>query len=139
MRVPGSPGSASIVGVALMRSLARVVAPMPFFDDIYAAKLRGNLGLADAESVIDLRGVSRQRALTSIKEMLERSRFAEGKSVAVLIDPASPTSGETLFQPVGRLLLEARRKGWVERLTPLPARDGAGFYVALAGRPDNGD
>lgn len=112
---------------------------MPFFDDIYAAKLRGNLGLADAESVIDLRGVSRQRALASVKEMLERSRFAAGKSVAVLIDPASPTSGETLFQPIGRLLLEARRKGWVERLTPLPARDGAGFYVALSGRPDNGD
>lgn len=110
---------------------------MPFFDDFYADKLRGSLGRADADAVLDLRGVSREKAEASLTDMLQRSRFAARKSVAVLIDPATPTSGETLFQPVGRLLLDARKRGWIERLHPLPMRDGAGFYVALAGKPEN--
>ncbi|MDJ1158356.1 hypothetical protein QNA08_08935 [Chelatococcus sp. SYSU_G07232] len=108
---------------------------MPYFDDYYAAKLRGSLGRADAEAILDLRAVSREKAEASIADMLQRSRFAARKSVAVLIDPATPTSGETLFQPVGRLLLDAKKRGWIERLHPLPARDGAGFYVVLAGKP----
>jgi len=43
--------------------------------------------------------------------------------------------GETLFQPVGKALLEAKKRGWIERLQTLPAHDGIGFYVALSGNP----
>ncbi|WP_407526786.1 hypothetical protein [Methylobacterium oryzisoli] len=108
---------------------------MPHFDEFYANKLRGTLGVTDAESVLDLRGTARPKAEASLTDMLERSRFAKGKTVAVRLDGPAPGGGETLFQPVGRLLLEAKRRGWVDRLQTLPAQDGLGFYVALAGKP----
>ncbi|MDF2601769.1 MAG: hypothetical protein K0Q54_4592, partial [Methylobacterium brachiatum] len=56
---------------------------MPHFEDFYAAKLRGALGVTDAESVLDLRGANRATAEASLKDMLERSRFAKGKTVAI--------------------------------------------------------
>ncbi|MFE1599088.1 hypothetical protein [Methylobacterium sp. ID0610] len=109
---------------------------MPHFDEFYANKLRGTLGVTDAESVLDLRGTPRPKAEASLTDMLERSRFAKGKTVAVRFDAPVPGGGETLFQPIGRLLLEAKRRGWVDRLQTLPAQDGLGFYVALAGKPE---
>jgi len=108
---------------------------MRFFDDFYANKLRGSLGVTDAEAVLDLRGAGRAKAEASVKDMLERSRFAQSKTVAIRLDPPPEGGGETLFQPVGRLLLEAKKHGWIERLQTLPAHDGLGFYVALAGKP----
>ncbi|TXN65523.1 hypothetical protein [Methylobacterium sp. WL6] len=108
---------------------------MPHFEDFYADKLRGGLGVTDAESVMDLRGANRATAEASLNEMLERSRFAKGKTVAIRLDPPPEGGGETLFQPVGRLLLDAKRRGLVDRLQTLPAGDGLGFYVALAGKP----
>jgi hypothetical protein len=95
--------------------------------------LRGSLGVTDADAVLDLRGAPRARAEASIKDMLERSRFGAAKTVAVQLDPPPEGGGETLFQPVGRLLLDAKRRGWIDRLQTLPAPDGLGFYVALAG------
>lgn len=109
---------------------------MPHFEDFYAAKLRGSLGVTDAESVLDLRGANRATAEASLKDMLERSRFAKGKTVAIRLDPPPAGGGETLFQPAGRLLLDAKRRGLIERLQTLPAQDGLGFYVSLAGRAD---
>ncbi|CAA2103843.1 MULTISPECIES: hypothetical protein [Methylobacterium] len=107
---------------------------MPHFEDFYADKLRGSLGVTDAESVLDLRGTNRPTAEASLNDMLERSRFGKGKTVAIRFDPPPEGGGETLFQPVGRLLLDAKRKGIVDRLQTLPAGDGLGFYVALAGK-----
>ena len=106
---------------------------MPFFESYYEGKLRGSLGVTDAEAVLDLRGASPAQAEASVKDMLERSRFEAGKTVAVRLDPPPEGGGETLFQPVGRLLLDAKRRGWIERLRTLPAADGLGFYLALAG------
>jgi hypothetical protein len=106
---------------------------LPFFESYYEGKLRGSLGVTDAEAVLDLRGASPAQAEASIKDMLERSRFGAGKTVAVRLDPPPEGGGETLFQPIGRLLLDAKRRGWIERLQTLPAADGLGFYLALAG------
>ena len=108
---------------------------MPHFEEFYANKLRGSLGVADAEAVLDLRGASRERAAASLQDMLERSRFAQAKTVAVRLDPPREGGGETLFQPIGKALLEAKKRGWIDRLNTLPARDGLGFYVALSGKP----
>jgi hypothetical protein len=107
---------------------------LPFFESYYEGKLRGSLGVTDAETILDLRGAPRAQAEASIKDMLERSRFASGKTVAVRLDPPPEGGGETLFQPVGRLLLDAKRRGWIERLQTLPAQDGLGFYILLAGK-----
>ncbi len=108
---------------------------MPHLEDFYANKLRGGLGVTDAESVLDLRGAPWVQAEASLNDMLQRSRFTKNKTVAIRLDAPPEGGGETLFQPVGRLLLDAKRRGWIERLQTLPAEDGLGFYVALAGKP----
>ncbi len=112
---------------------------MPHFEEFYADKLRGALGVTDAESVLDLRSASREQAAASIQDMLERSRFAQTKSVAIRLAAPPEGGGETLFQPVGKALLEAKKRGWIERLQTLRAEDGLGFYVGLAGRPDRAE
>ncbi len=112
---------------------------MPHFEEFYANKLRGSLGVADAEAVLDLRGASRERAAASLQDMLERSRFAQSKTVAIRLAPPPEGGGETLFQPVGKALLEAKKRGWIDRLQTLPAHDGLGFYVELAGKPTSRD
>ena len=109
---------------------------MPHFEEFYANKLRGSLGVADAESVLDLRGASREQAAASLQDMLERSRFAASKSVAILLEGPPEGGGETLFQPIGKALLEARKRGWIDRLQTLPAHDGIGFFTVLAGKPE---
>lgn len=112
---------------------------MPHFEAFYADKLRGSLGVVDAEAVLDLRGATREQAANSIQDMLERSRFAQGKAVAIRLSPPPEGGGETLFQPIGKALLEAKKRGWVERLQTLPSQDGLGFYIVLAGKPENND
>ena len=109
---------------------------MPHFEEFYANKLRGGLGVVDADSVLDLRSASREQAAASIQDMLERSRFAAAKSVAIRLAPLAEGGGETLFQPIGKALLEAKKRGWIARLQTLPAQDGLGFYVVLAGKPE---
>lgn len=107
---------------------------MPHFESRYADKLLGSLGIADAEAVLDLREANAAQAEASLRDLFERSRFGPRRTVAVRLAPPPEGGGETLFQPVGRQLLEARKRGLVERLQPLPAHDGLGYFVALAGR-----
>ncbi len=107
---------------------------MPHFDPFYADKLRGAHGAADADTILDLRGHTSPQADAAIREMLERSRFAQGGTVAIRLSPPPEGGGETLFQPVGRQLLEARRAGAIDQLQTLPSSDGLGFFVVLTGR-----
>jgi hypothetical protein len=115
------------------------VSTMPHFDEFYANKLRGSLGVAEAETVLDLRGATREQASASLQDMLERSRFGAAGSVAIRLAPPPEGGGETLFQPIGKALLEAKKRGWVTRLQTLPAHDGLGFYLVLAGKPEKVD
>jgi hypothetical protein len=111
---------------------------VPHFDPFYADKLRGPLGAAEADAVLDLSGRSAAEAEAAIRDMLERSRFAQRSTLAVKLSPPPEGGGETLFQPVGRQLLDARKRDWIEHLHTLPGRDGLGFFVVLAGRPSEG-
>ena len=74
------------------------------------------------------------KARSAISQMLERVRPDALTSMVVRIDPATATSGETLFLPVGRQLLEARKRGLITGFQPLPEADGGGFYVELPRR-----
>ncbi|MEO1249782.1 MAG: hypothetical protein AAFW76_08075 [Pseudomonadota bacterium] len=100
---------------------------MPLFDQEQMRELVGDQTAADYE--LDLRGLSTEQARITIEQMLERHRVFEAKTVVIRIDPATPTSGETLFLPVGRQLLEARRRNIIRRFAPLPEGDGGGFHV----------
>ena len=105
---------------------------MPLFELDSIRALVGDR--ANGEHMLDLRGVSISHARTAISEMLERWRSDDLTSVVIRIDPATPTSGETLFLPIGRQLLKARKRGLITRFHPLPEADGGGFYVELPGR-----
>ena len=107
---------------------------MPIFDPEQLRDLVGDRASADQE--LDLRGVSAAEARIAIERMLEGQDSAEATTLVIRIDPATPTSGETLFLPVGRQLLEARRRQLIHSFTPLPEGDGGGFHVELPGRPD---
>ncbi|WP_210496711.1 hypothetical protein [Microvirga antarctica] len=109
---------------------------MPHFENFYADKLRGALGVADADAVLDLRDAPREAAAASLQAMLERSLLVDATTVAIRLSPPPEGGGETLFQPIGKALLEAKKRGWIERLHTLPSPDGLGFYVVLAGRSE---
>jgi len=111
---------------------------MPFLDERNLRRISGRTGPADYE--LDLTGVDAEHARAAIERMLERQRFREGpRSVVIRLDPAGPDSGETLFQPVGRQLVAAMKRGLVSRCSPLAPKEGAGFTIELPGRGDGGD
>ena len=107
--------------------------PMPY---LKPEDIRRLTGLRDtAEYELDLCGLDRAHAEASIERMLERSRFRPPRSVIIRIDKASATSGETLFQPIGRQLVAAMKADLVRRCRPLP-EGNAGFWIELAGNPN---
>ncbi|MBI3505846.1 MAG: hypothetical protein HY059_13475 [Proteobacteria bacterium] len=102
---------------------------MPFLDPEQARHLLGEL--PDAEAELDLRGLARPDALDRLRRLVEEKVAPGPRRYAVRIDPPVPGAGETLFQPVGRLLLEARRQGRIERFAPLSEPPGGGYFVDL--------
>ncbi|PIW28309.1 MAG: hypothetical protein COW30_07985 [Rhodospirillales bacterium CG15_BIG_FIL_POST_REV_8_21_14_020_66_15] len=101
-------------------------------DDVELKRLVGYDDRAEYE--LDLRGLSLHHATESVKRMVERSRFRAPRSVIVRLDPAGPDSGETLFLPIGRLLLAFRRKRVLGKLSPLPPHAGCGYYLVTRGK-----
>jgi hypothetical protein len=111
---------------------------MPYLEERDLRRLARRGDEADYE--LDLTGVDREHARLAIERMLERQRFRdEGRSVVIRLDPAGPDSGETLFQPVGRQLLAAMKRGLVTHCSPLAPKHGAGFTVELPGRNPDGE
>ncbi len=117
--------------------MSRKESIVPFFDpdDVAALTLRR----ADAEQVLDLRGVSVEDARAAVQRLLDQRRFSTAATLLVLIDPAGPQSGKTLFLPVGRQLLDARRRGVIAAVAPLADPAGGGFFVITAGRGRDAD
>ena len=91
---------------------------------------------ADADYELDLRDLDRAHAEESVRRMLERNRFTEPRSIRIRLAPPPEGGGETLFQPIGRLLLEARRHGVLSRLSPLPPDSGVGYRVETVGKTE---
>ena len=117
----------------MLKFVPRGVGPMTTMDEDDLRRLFGEGRGAHYE--LDLTGVTLDHARQAIERMLERQRFRDDeRSVVVRLDRASETSGETLFQPVGRLLLAAMKKGRIGRCRPLPLEQGAGYYIELPGR-----
>lgn len=83
-----------------------------------------------AEDVLDLRGLSLEAAEAELKFLLAAPRRT-GLRVAILFDPARPGGGETLFQPIGRRLVAARRAGLIRDARPIQPGEVAGFLIEL--------
>jgi hypothetical protein len=80
---------------------------------------------------LDLRGCTLAVASRRLEQRLAAKASQAASKLRILIDPATATSGETLFLPLGRQLLAARQSGRVRRFALLPHTAGAGFYVEL--------
>ena len=91
---------------------------------------------AHAEYELDLQGMDQAHATESVSRMVERSRFLAPRSILVRLDPPPEGGGETLFQPIGRQLLEAKKAGLLSSLSPLPALAGRGFHIVTTGKAD---
>jgi hypothetical protein len=99
---------------------------MPFFDQNPLERLIFQPG--DADVVLDLQGLPPDTALRRVESLLRDA--PRSKSYLIRFDPAVPDGRETLFLPLGRRLLQARREGRLNRC--LPASDGAGYFIAFA-------
>ena len=101
---------------------------MPFFESNPLSGLAGTGQRAEAE--LDLRGLAFDEALDRVEALLSQDREVGAASYLIRFDPAVPGGGETLFLPLGRRLLAARRAGILESCLPLP--DGAAYYIGLS-------
>lgn len=99
---------------------------MPYFDENPLLKLALQAG--DAEAVLDLRGMTEQQAIQAVEELLDHPPSAQDYQIR--FDPPANDGRETLFLPLGRRLLQARRDGRLSRFLPGP--DGASYFIILA-------
>jgi hypothetical protein len=96
---------------------------MPFFNENPLEKLA--LQAEDADQTLDLRGMDEHQALARVEDLLNDSGACG--SYLVHFDAATAATRETLFLPVGRRLLQARRDGVIRRC--LPVSDASGYYI----------
>ena len=98
---------------------------MPYFDENPLKKLAFQAG--DADALLDLRGMDTEMAVQKVEKLL--SGPIPGKSFLIQFDPAAGDGRETLFQPLGRRLLQARRDGVLSRC--LPAADATAYFICF--------
>jgi hypothetical protein len=98
---------------------------MPFFEHNPLEKLMFQPGNAEAE--LDLQGMPANQAMKKVETLLESP--GEMNTCVLRFDAAANDGRETLFIPLGRRLLQARREGILSRCLPLA--DGAGYFIAF--------
>jgi hypothetical protein len=103
---------------------------MPLLDPEQARHLLGHAPAAEAE--LDLRGLPLDAALGRLRGLVDNPVLPGPRSYAVRIDPPVPGGGESLFQPVGRFLLDARRRNRIGRFVPLSEPPGGGYFVEIS-------
>ena len=100
---------------------------MPYFDQNPLEKLA--VKAAKAEDSLDLRGLAAEDAFQAVEDLLGQA--PPGRSFLIRFDPANGDGRETLFLPLGKRLLQARREGRLQRCLPVP--DGAAYFIHFAG------
>jgi hypothetical protein len=85
----------------------------------------------DIEAELDLRGLDAAAALAKLARLVDDPAGPGPLRYAVRIDPPVPGGGETLFRPVGRFLLDARKRGRIAAMAPLADPPGGGYFVDL--------
>ena len=93
----------------------------------------------EAEYELDLRGLDTQHSIASVERMLERNRFRKSRSVRILIDAPDGQGSKSAFQPIGRLLLDARKRGILYRIETLLQEESLGFHIVTMGRQEAGE
>ena len=101
---------------------------MPYFDENPLDKLAQQSG--EAETELDLRGLPASEAMSQVEALLQATEADRPASVLIRFDPARGDGRETLFLPLGRRLLAARKAGQLRSCLPTPQGDG---YVIVLG------
>lgn len=96
---------------------------MPYFDKNPLANLA--LQADAAEHELDLSNLSQHDAMQQVERLLMASQPPH--SVLIRFNAAANDGKETLFLPLGRRLLEARRAGLLQ--TCLPTAEGNAYFV----------
>ena len=104
----------------------------PFFEENPLARL-ANLEI-EAGAELSLRGLDQSQAIIKLETLLNGAHA--GQTFCIRFDPADGERGETLFLPVGRRLLEARRAGQLARCLPL--QTGAGYFIEVGEANNHG-
>ena len=99
---------------------------MPYFEENPLEKLVFQAG--DADNELDLRDMPPDQAMALVEDLLNQR--TEANSYLILFKAADNDGQETLFLPLGRRLLQARRDGVLSRC--LPVADGTGYFIAFA-------
>ncbi|RMG34192.1 MAG: hypothetical protein D6720_09980 [Gammaproteobacteria bacterium] len=81
----------------------------------------------ELDRIIDLDDEDTEQALRRVDEILQGA--TPGERLLLRFPPPAGDGRETLFQPLGRHLLQARREGRLARC--LPAADGAGYIAVI--------
>ena len=100
---------------------------MPFFDPDEARKFLGDDSGTAEET--DLRGLPLAEALRRLDRAIAPVTPDRPSRLKISIDPAVPGGGETLFVPLARHLLAARRERRILHFLPIQPDGGAGFFV----------
>ena len=80
------------------------------------------------DETIDLGQADVGQALAQVEKLLANA--PPGRCYQLTFAAARGDGSETLFQPLGRYLLEARRTGRLSRCLPLG--DGSGFVITVS-------
>ena len=99
---------------------------MPYFDENPLLALATQA--CEAEATLDLQGLSAIEALARVDALLAGTD--RRTTYLIHFDAAADDGRETLFLPLGRRLLQARRDGTLKHC--LPAPDGTGYFIAFA-------
>jgi len=99
---------------------------MPIFDSNPLENLA--FDNQDADETVDLRGLARNDACARVSDLINNA--PPGRRYLLRFTAATGDGCETLFQPLGRQLLAARRAGRLASC--LPAADGAGYLIAIS-------
>lgn len=98
---------------------------MPFFDQNPLEQLA--TATEDADETLDLTALDDTKALAAVERLLHTGDTSN--SYLIRFAAARNDGRETLFLPLGRRLLKARRDGVLRHCLPTP--DGTGYLIAF--------
>lgn len=85
-----------------------------------------------AEVKLDLGQDAEAPALERLGHVLAYCHKSGAASLYVSFAPAKPGEGQSLFQPVAKLIAAAKNRGEVAQALPMIGADSAGIFVRMA-------
>lgn len=85
-----------------------------------------------AEVKLDLGADAEKPALERLTHVLAYCHKSGAASLYVSFAPVKPGEGQSLFQPVAKMIAAAKTRGEVAQAVPMIGADSAGIFVKMA-------